>query len=116
MEQLLLQLMRCPEANKYSGPYFSRLDSGRMELAQLPDSRAWRSPQLCCGRNGEPRSDQRTAIPGDLPGGQPDAVPAAGPVASRMYLHTGAKDHKIARSHPDPAQDRRNSAADGQQN
>jgi hypothetical protein len=33
-----------------------------------------------------------------------------------MHLQAGAKHHDIARSHPDPAADRRNSAADGQQN
>ena len=79
----------------------SRLIStpGRTSAARMAVAWRWRSCLIgarrgchSCAAAGtaNPRSNQRTAIPGDLPGRQPEAGPAARPVGSRMHLQTGA--------------------------
>jgi hypothetical protein len=111
MNQLLLQPVHRLAVNERPRPNFRCKDGDLMEVEQLPASRRRRLPSPDKVRNGKPGSAQRTAISDQVLGRQPDGAPAAGAVGSCMHTLTRAESDDLARSHPDPAPDRRRSTA-----
>jgi hypothetical protein len=115
-DQLLLQPVRRFGADQRCRPAFDRADGSRMEVAQMPTNRRPRPPRSSGGRDSEHASGQRAAISNQLHGRHPDRAPAARPVGSRVQALARPEGHDLARSHPEPAPDRRRFAAARQRN